>query len=245
MRTGLNCKVIATCFLDNRRIQLDARFPAHNQNIETSEGILDMLKRIVNFELDNNAGMPMDIIIVNSDVGFVEGNEWLDSINSKETQNGHIIVMRRDNIGGSFGAYSDAFLRFCDKYDYWLFTEDDIMVGGRDYYRRIVNLMRARKNIGFIALVGMARHPLGTHAHGGVGLTSREILSNIVNNNNGELPYHHGSWDKKNVVEEGEVKFTNFIETKIGKEILVFHDKDEWDFETKLCIPYYNNPTVH
>lgn len=241
----MNCKVIATCFLDNRRIQLDARFPAHNQCIETSQGILDMLKRIINFELDNDAGVPMDIIVVNSDVKYQEGNDWLSTINGKKTLNGTIHVMYRENTGGSFGAYNDAFLRYGKEYDYWLFTEDDIMVGGRDYYRRILEKFRARKNVGFVALVGMARHPLGTHAHGGVGLTSREILNNIVRNNNGELPYHHGDWNKANVVEEGEVKFTNFIESKIGKEIVVFHDEDEWNLETKLCIPYYNNPTAH
>jgi hypothetical protein len=231
--------------MDNRRIQFDARFPNHNQSIETQQGLLDMMKRIINFELDNDAGVPMDIILANSNVGFVEGNDWLDSINGTKTPNGIIRVLHRDNMGGSFGAYNDAFLKFRADYEYWLFTEDDIMVGGRDYYRRILEKMRARKNVGFVALIGMIRHPLGTHAHGGVGLTSREILDNIAHNNNGELPYHHGDWNKINVIAEGEVKFTNFIEQKIGKEILVFHDEDEWNLETKLCIPYYNNPTAH
>lgn len=241
----MNCKVIAVCFNDNRRIQLDARFPNHNQCIETQEGLLDMMKRIINFELDNDAGVSMDIIIVNSDVKYVAGNDWLDSINGKKTLNGEIKVLHRENTGGSFGAYNDAFLRYRNDYNYWLFTEDDIMVGGRDYYRRILEKMRARKNVGFVALVGLARHPLGTHAHGGIGLTSREILENICHNNNGELPYHHGNWDKPNVVAEGEVKFTNFIEQKIGKDIIVFHDEDVWNLETKLCVPYYNNPTAH
>lgn len=240
----MNCKVIATCFQDNRRIQLDARFPNHNQNIETQIGLLDMMKRIINFELDNEAGVPLDIIISNSDVGFVEGNEWLNSIHGTKTKNGIIRVLHRDNVGGSFGAYSDAFVKFKKEYDYWLFTEDDIMVGGRDYYRRILSAFRARKNVGFMALVGLARHPLGTHAHGGVGLTSREILQVVADSNNGELPYHHGSWVKEHVVSEGEVKFTNFIE-KIGKDIIVFHDEDVWNLETKLCVPFYNNPTAH
>lgn len=241
----MNCKVIATCFSEGR-VQTDARFPNHNQDIETKQGKLDMLKQIVWYEIHKNeAGVPLDILIVNPDVGFVEGNEWLKTINGIRTLEGHIYTITRENIGGSFGSYSDAFLKFKDSYEYWLFTEDDIVVGGREYYRRIFNKFRARKNAGFIALIGLSRHPLGTHAHGGIGLTSREVLSNIVKNNNGELPHFKGSWDKDKVIAEGEVRFTNFIEQKIGKDIIPFCDLDEWDLEKKLCIPYYNFTEIH
>ena len=241
----MNVKVIAVCFAEGR-IQHDARFPNHNQDIETKEGKLDMLKQIVTYEMTNDAGVPLDILIVNSDVGFEEGNKWLESIKGKETLNGHIWTVTRDNIGGSFGAYNDAFTGDREKiYDNWLFTEDDIVVGGRDYYRRIMNKYRARKNAGFIALIGLSRHPMGTHAHGGVGFTTREILENIVHNNNGELPHYKGGWDKDKVIEEGEVKFTNFIENKIGKDIITFYELDEWDFKTKLCVPYYNFTDIH
>ena len=61
-------------------------------------------------------GVDRDIIIVNSDVGSIEGNEFIEKLDNKKISGGEVLTFTRNNIGLSYGAYSDAFLKFrsCD-----------------------------------------------------------------------------------------------------------------------------------
>ncbi len=249
----MNCKIIATCFGSNRtprQSSLDEHqkprsiFPDHHQDITDPEEYLELNKKIVALELAHE-DMPFDVIIVNSDTGYKEGNDYLDSINGTKTKNGTIYTMHRENRGWSFGAYSDAFKKF-PNYDFYLFTEDDIIVNGDMYYLKLYERFQEEEFAGFVSLIGVAasmQRP--KHCHGGVGFTSKDVLDKIVTRN-GSLPHYDRAFSdkedphayKQEVIRYGEVPFTNEI-WKLGRR-LVSYGEPGWNMEKNLCLPYYN-----
>lgn len=236
----MNCKVIATSFEGRREIRTNSMFPQHNQHIKCTEDILKMLKNVVATEDEFDAGVPMDTILVVSGNSYKEGVDYVLSLDGQKTRNGIIRSFVRENVGGSFGAYSDAFNKY--DYDYWLFTEDDILVGGDKYYKKLIRKFektKSHRGVGFVALIRcVENHPLGIHADGGVGLSHKSVLGK-VNKKWGCLPHHkEEGWDKTAIIREGEVAFTNAI-YDIGYEIIVYLDRPRWDLENKLCKPYF------
>lgn len=231
----MNIKVIATSFDGGRDIRTDAEFPNHNQKEQDIKKLID---DVIEFEKTNTPGVKTDVLIVNCSN---KQRRFIEGLNI-ETKHGRIFGMNRKNIGGSFGSYSDAFLKYRKNYKYWLFTEDDILIGGNKYYKRLIDVFKSRNNIGFVALISRnLNHPGGIHADGGVGLTERGVLDKIVAKH-GLLPHYRGQWNKEAVIAEGEIPFTNEI-NKLGKEVVVFNSQKGWGFEPKLCLPYYEYKT--
>lgn len=244
----MNVKVIATCFTTKEK-RPQADFPAHPQNINSSVESLDMLRNTLKLEDRYNPGVGMDLIIVNSDSGFVEGNEFIKSINGQKTKWGKIIAYTRPNIGWSFGAFNDAFLLYRSDYKYWLFTEDDIFVGSPDYYKKLVDRWEELENIkvpiGYLALLKVVKHHYGVHCGGGIGFTSRAVLDKVIERNK-TLPHYDQENNNKislqknrqQVILEGEVKFTNIIDD-MGFILLDYGKNDSWNLYENLCYPYY------
>lgn len=246
----MNCKVIATSFSGNRNVRTprtheNLKFPDHYQRIICEHDALEQLKGVVAFELEQEPGVKMDTIIVNSDVGFEEGNRYVESLDGSFTKSGRIWTLTRQNAGWSFGAYSAAFERFRDSYRFWLFTEDDILVGGENYYQKLITRWE-EGGVEFLALVKAVDHPWGRHAGGGVGFTEREVLARIWDEH-GMLPHHTGNsaphvdvlTERDKVIRAGEVAFTNTIHTQ-GGVIADYGPNTSWSLEDNLCIPYYD-----
>lgn len=234
------CKVIATSF-SVRQIRREEIYPGHPQIIGNEVESLEMLKDIVEFEKSNDAGVPIDVIIVNSDTNFKEGNQYIESINGMRTKNGKIISYTRNNIGWSFGSYNDAFDKYRKDYEYWIFTEDDIMIGGNDYAKRLIErweeLESTNVRVGFLSLIGVIRHHYGIHCGGGVGMTSRSILDKLVERY-GMLPHHNKKTSSKNdIIINGEVAFTNKIDD-MEFYLFNFGENKSWNLQGNLCIPY-------
>lgn len=248
----MNVKVIATCFRSGREVREDSKvvFPAHRQNHIKPEQVLEMLKDIVALELIDDAGAPMDVIIVNNDNSFEEGNQYIESINGLKTKNGKIIAYTRPNIGWSFGAFSDAFLKYRQDYMYWVFTEEDIVVTGEHYFKRLIDrweeIEGVRVPIGYLALVGVIKHTYGIHCGGGIGFTTRNVLNKLVEKF-GHLPHHTSEEDpdlslqgnRQKAILNGEVAFTNEI-YKQGFILLDFGPNQSWNTSVNLCVPYYD-----
>lgn len=224
----LNLKVIACAFNPERHIRRTSKYPDHNQGISSWEDHQKMFEKILEYERTYNAGVPMDtLIVMNGDCkGFFTAYDGID------TPNGKIIVRQRENIGGSFGAYSYAYENF--KYDTYLFTEDDLFVFGDEYYKKILEKMESEE-AHFVALIGISENPcFPLHAHGGVGVAKRSTLDNIAEN--GELPYHHDEWHRSAVITFGEIPFTNNIVNADMK--MIYYGKPEWNINN-LLMPYY------
>lgn len=230
------CKVIVCSFLDGRDIRNNVEFPAHNQSAGTSEDIRKMVEDVYNLEVKQDAGLPVDIYFVNNNVGYERGNKWLDEIHGTKTANGHIYVIHRTNTGGSFGAYNHAFKMLRNKYDYFLFTEDDLLILGEMYYKKAINTFN-KYALGFLAFIDVERKRNKVHAHGGVGLTSTEILDRVVLKH-GSLPHFSGEWDKPKVIRDGEIPFTNTIH-EMGYTLDKFGEIDGWNIKNHI-LPYNN-----
>lgn len=237
----MNVKVIATTFND-RTCRLPARgelaYPNHYQDVDGAEDNLRRLKDIVAFEQEQTPGTFLDVVIVTSGKPFKEGDEYLKSIDGMELPYGKLRTLKRDtNIGWSFGAYDAAYKAFKDEYRYWIFTEDDILVGGENYYKNLIEKYNEKEGTGFVALINVVNHTYGIHASGGVGITHTRILSELEKLCKG-IP--HAKTDvRQDVIMEGEVAFTNNI-LALGYDLVTYGNGNEWNYKKNLCVPYFN-----
>ncbi|TAN42046.1 MAG: hypothetical protein EPN22_13405 [Nitrospirae bacterium] len=224
-------KVIATSFVP-RRVREETGLSgnpvgyfSHSQNFPTKESVVDLINFNIECELKCNPGDPVDLIIVNSDVGWQDGNSFLDSIDGKILKYGKIHILHRANLGWSFGAYNHAFKMLGNDYDYFIFTEDDVVISRDGYASTGIEHFNRTKNCGFLAYLGLAIQGLDIKgddafaAHGGVGITSSAVLNEVVKNY-GSLPHcgENDSQEYTNIL-RSEMAFTNKI-YKLGYELV-------------------------
>jgi hypothetical protein len=202
-----------------------AGFFVHSQNFTTNESILELIKLNIKLEEQFNPGVDVDLIIINNDSGYRPGAEYLDQLTKRKLMRGTIRVFHRENIGRSFGGYNYAFLRLRDQYDYFIFTEDDIVLWGEGYALTGLEAFNSSQACGFIAYQGVTKkfneYSLddSIHVHGGVGITSTKVLDTVVSHY-GMLPHATSteSQSYESIIKNGEVDFTNKIH-KIGFNI--------------------------
>ena len=178
-----------------------------NNNLLTSEQVIEFLKLQIENEKIVDPGCEMDVFIVNNNVNDVEGNSYLDTLYDTPIYNGKIKIAYRDNIGGSFGAFSDCYNFIKDNYDFFLFNEDDIMITEPNYFSRAIEMLESDETIGFVAFSPISKDK-PYHCGGGFGVTSNRIL-NMVEGVYGYLPYIREN--AYFAFEQSEVKFTNSI----------------------------------
>lgn len=224
-----NCKVIVTCFM-GREVRkttticgLPPGFFNHSQNFPDEDSVLDLVK--LNYELECQAdpGVECDTIIVNNDIGWQKGNDYLNSIDNTDTYGGKLRVLHRKNYGRSFGGYNRAFEVFRDDYDYWMFTEDDILIIKENYYRTCIEEFEGQDNVGFVAVQGVSQIGLGKpvlHVHSGAGLSHVDVLGTLYHKF-GMLPHSREdqSQSYEAIIEEGEMAFTHEIH-KLGYQLV-------------------------
>lgn len=235
-------KVICTYFGDRRHLP------------QNSKQTLSMLKFWWETERELDNGVPLDVLVVINKLGSgdvctaqaaaLECDKLVVSLHGKHTRNGSVRVIERDNIGLSFGAYSDAFRSFANDYDYWFFTEDDGIIVNHHVVATAVRQLKDPK-VGFVATVGCSpTHYWPAHAHGGVGITRRDVLQAVCDANGGKLPYWNTEQRGADGHEEkGEIVFTNSIH-KLGYELRNLDGPPAtvvWGQtvpRTELCLPW-------
>lgn len=194
-----------------------------SQNYPTADSVLELVKLVVSLEKSVDPGVPLDTIIINNDVGFEPGNSYLKSINGAKTRTGYLYSYSRENFGRSFGGYNDAFSKFRHKYDYFIFTEDDVLLNGNNYALSALEQIESKPEVGFVAFLGVSDRGIvkgGTfrlvHAHGGVGISKTKVLDQIFQRD-GSLPYSSCPSEQgiEEIIIHGEVPFTNEI-AKLG-----------------------------
>lgn len=218
-------KVIATCF-SPRTVREKTGFNnnplgyfSHAQNFNTGEDIIRLIDFTIEVESLSDPGCQTDLIIVNSRTGWTAGDQYLDSFHGKSLKHGKVLVMHRENVGLSFGSYNHAFSMLGSYYDYYLFTEDDIIINGDNYVEIGVNTFLEQKNCGFVAYLALGYDDNikgRAAAAGGVGLTSYSVLNHVCQAN-GSLSYFNDSslanrWQH---ILYGELAFTDDI-NKLG-----------------------------
>ena len=242
-------KVIATCFLP--KVHIDSTYLVgdplgyfgHSQKSDTPQEVVDLIKFNIKEEKISEPGISRDLIIVNNNVNFENGNKFLEDISGSIIPGGKIICITRENIGRSFGAYNEAFMKFRYDYDFFLFTEDDIVINQKNYLKIGLDLWKNTPKAGFVAYIGTTKigkwrwKPLGLDkntaysCHGATGLSSTEILNKVVEKY-GSLPYYKGAERDKDIT-YGEVAFPNSI-FQLGYKLL------DLPKNTILAIPAYD-----
>jgi hypothetical protein len=218
-------KIIATCFKPKELIEKTRLtgnplgYFYHSQNFTTTADIIKLLELNIATENNLNPGFDRDLIIVNADVNCDEGNKYIEKISGSKINGGKIIAFTRKNIGLSFGSYNDAFMKFKNKYEYFLFTEDDWLIFGENYLKIGIDLLNKIERCGMVSYVGVTKinkkhwKPLNLNknnaygCHGSIGLSSTKILNEIVKVNNC-LPHYNGD-DYTMGVRYGELAFAN------------------------------------
>jgi hypothetical protein len=220
-----NCKVITTCFA-GREIRKETTLGGnplgpffHAQNFPDPKSVIELVALIHEFERKVDPGIECDTILVNNDTGWETGNRYLATLDGTKTFGGVLKVLTRENYGVSLGGYNHAYEEFRDMYDYWAFTEDDILISGDKWLARCIETFERDPDTGFVAIQGLSRE-FALHAHGGVGVTNGRVLDE-VRKMWGSLPHRqkHETQTSLDQIIFGEVLFTNIIH-RMGRKLV-------------------------
>ena len=221
-------KIISTCCKRGRireKTQLigdPLGYFSHSQNFVTVKDTINLLNYQLEMEIKFPPGVKRDIIIVNSDVGSLDGNSYIKNLDGKEIIDGRIITFTRDNIGLSYGCYSDAFLKFKNDYDFFFFIEDDLITAKKDYLKIGLDEWKKTDKCGFVAFIGLTKvHKFwwkkaglnknnSINAYSGCGLTSTKVLDNVVNKF-GYLPHNKKGINHEDSIAFGEIALSKSI----------------------------------
>lgn len=198
MRTE-SCRVIVSCFIDGRS--------SRNNSPPDKYSCLSFLKKIIETEKNIKSNVKYDLIIINHDNGYDEGNKYIEDINNTAHNNGKIIAITIPNLGLSFDGYNFAYNKFRQDYKNWIFSEDDHIIFSDNYYDLFLEEYEKniKENIGFLAFAPISSFHI-VHSGGGFGLTKREILDQIINKF-GSLACLSAGYD----IRYSEIMFTNQI----------------------------------
>ncbi len=197
------CKVI-TVYIGTRR-------DSKTNNPETPAECIELfLEHLLPNEYSIDKGVPCDTIIIDHSTESQYIN-MVSEFNNTRTVNGMIRVHNLPNIGGSFGGYNQAYQLYKDKYKYWCFVEDDVIINAPNYYRRAVSQLEINPNLAYVAITPIAIPNL--HAAGGCGITSIDWLNLQAGNNNGDLIHPNIPTNYQDMMpnQRAEEEFTYFF----------------------------------
>lgn len=126
----------------------------------------------------------------------------------------------RENFGMSYGAFSDCFVKNKDKYEYFLFNEDDYIFVEDFFDETLIKMFNEKENCGYFCMI--ASDAFKRHAGHSTGISTNEILSKVYEIK-GELP-HSKLIDYKNNEHEGQVSQSHSV-VEIGYTIDDVRDK--------------------
>jgi hypothetical protein len=145
-------------------------------------------------------------------------------ITPKTIQNAEVEISFRKNYGMSYGAWSDAFDRNEDKYDYFIFNEDDYAFVENDWDSYLVNKFNSYEDCGYLCMVIREPHywnDYKKHAGHSTGISSNKVLKD-VKNKHGYLP-HSKEGDYSSNEQFGQVMQT-FVMLELGYNIYDVRD---------------------
>lgn len=231
------CKINTTAYNPNKKVSLNERWPFHSQDLHTPELYKEMVKTLFEVERDTDPGLDVDSYMVVYKDKYDLWKEW-EQYAGKPIKRGIFFVIFEERNGGNYQMFNTAYQLTKRMYDWYIFTCDDIMVFGDQYYKKILD--RWEDGCGYVALQGggeILPHEVQNHVQGSIGLTSKKILEEVCAINGGELPHAKGEWTQEANIAEGEIPFTNKI-AGLGYHFVNYNDSRTWRKEN-LCYPYY------
>lgn len=126
--------------------------------------------------------------------------EEIFKITPKFIQNAEVVVRFRENVGISYGAYSDSYDKIKHDYDYFIFNEDDYFFTQNNWDEYLINKYNSYNDCGYLCM--QVREPyewnkFRKHAGHSTGIASKENLLKVWNKynclpHNTELDYVNG-----------------------------------------------------
>ena len=113
-------------------------------------------------------------------------------------QNTKVDVIARENIGLSYGGWSEVFSLYRSQFDYYIFNEDDYFINDHKFDSYLVKKFNSYNNIGYLA--GMVTNPFPQnpsqkpYAGNSFGISSYKILNHLYEKF-GFLPHDRSSKD--------------------------------------------------
>jgi hypothetical protein len=151
----------------------------------------------------------------------------------KKIQNSDVEIVLRKNNGMSYGAWSEYTVKNIEKYDYFIYNEDDYFFIQDNFDEYLTNTFDSYENCGY--LCSISRIPAGwngfrKHAGYAGGITSSDSIKKVINYFN-EFSKIEGNDYKTG--ESLQIDFTHcFI--KEGMEIYDVREKYRIPFSTTL-----------
>jgi len=142
----------------------------------------------------------------------------------KKIQNANVEIHFRKNYGMSYGAWSDAFDRKEDKYDYFIFNEDDYFFVDNGWDQYLIDKFNSFGDCGYLCM--KISEPSNwnnyrKHAAHSTGISSNKVLKD-VKKKFGLLPHSQGQ-DYPSVENEGQINQT-FCMLELGYNIYDIRD---------------------
>jgi hypothetical protein len=197
-------------------------FFAHSQNFISQQDIIDLIRLNLDYENKYSTQHIVDFLVVSSndeEMDFGQGQAFLKKIHGQKLANGKVLTLMRNNFGRQFGGYSEAFKKYADDYDYFIFQEDDMICHLPNYLEIALNIWRETKDCGFVPFIGSTKvnrsHRKALNikdnvivsCHGGHGMSSQKVLKHLLTEH-GSLPFNKKNNHFVDHLRHGEIMFT-------------------------------------
>jgi hypothetical protein len=168
-----NVCYICCCWLGERRSTTNA----YRQ--DRLSYVKEQLKTLNEFHHD----LSKIVFVFNLEKDHTELYEEAKKIIPETIKGTSVAVYGRENVGMSYGAWSDIFGIYRGTYDHYIFTEDDYFVNQHNFDAYMVNKFESKINVGYLCLVAINPAPEypqdPVHAGNSIGITSSKILNEI------------------------------------------------------------------
>jgi RimJ/RimL family protein N-acetyltransferase len=172
---------IISIFFGNRR---NTQIPVYYTNR------LCLLEKHIQLLNELNHNLDKVIFNINIEDGDYDLVNKALKITPKKIHNTDVEVRLRRNIGMSYGAWSDCYLENKNKYDYFIFNEDDYFFVIDNFDDILVRKFKEKGDAGYLCGIVLENKSLNQplHAAHSTGISSNEVLSKVVDKY-GELPH--------------------------------------------------------
>ena len=166
------------------------------------------------------------------------------SITPKQIQGVEVEINIRENVGISYGAWSDCFKKYKSEYDYYVFNEDDYFFVQHDWDNYLVNKHNSYDDCGYLCMHVAEPDSWNNykkHAGSSVGIASSETLMKIWNKHK-KLP----SLSKNLIGDEGNYEGWSNVQINFGFAFLevglnVYDVRDDYAVLFQKDLPAWAN----
>lgn len=140
-------------------------------------------------------------------------------------------LLVRENIGLSYGAFSDVYSKYRTNYDFYFFTEDDYLFTEDLFDSTMIEMLLENENPGYLCAAVRDIAGFGKHAGNSVGVITSHSLETVfleknqiphINFSKPGDPYEHHDIPSQ-VLHSSSIHSKGFSLTDIGSRYTLYH----------------------